>query len=121
MVNAKMQDAYYLERIPKGTGSVIIIANDQLRNKTSYLLSFLLEIVSAAVKWVSNTGYYDFKNSSLILAVSFLRFTVPVFPDTYVWESKPLKQEFRETMKRYFTGNTCFRRTIAYYNKMHLH
>ena len=50
MVNAKMQDAYYLETIPKGTGSVIIIANDQLRNKTSYLLSFLLEIVSAAVK-----------------------------------------------------------------------
>ena len=28
MVNVKMQDAYYLETILKGTGSVIIIAND---------------------------------------------------------------------------------------------
>ena len=49
MANVKMQDAYYLETILKGTGSVIIIANDQLRNTTSYLLSFLLEIVSVAV------------------------------------------------------------------------
>ena len=30
-----MQDAYYLETIPTGTGSVIIIANDELRNATS--------------------------------------------------------------------------------------
>ena len=49
MANVKMQDAYYLQTIPKDTGSVIIIANDQLRNTTSYLLSFLLEIVSVAV------------------------------------------------------------------------
>ena len=35
MANVKMQDAYYLETIPTGTGSVIIIANDQLRNATS--------------------------------------------------------------------------------------
>ena len=50
MANVKMQDAYYLQTIPKDTGSVIIIANDQLRNTTSYLLSFLLEIVSVAVR-----------------------------------------------------------------------
>ena len=35
-----MQDAYYLERSLKGTDSVIIIANDQLKNTTSYSLSF---------------------------------------------------------------------------------
>ena len=40
---------HYLETIPMGTGLVIIITNDQLRNTTSYLLSFLLEIVSVAV------------------------------------------------------------------------
>ena len=50
MANVKMQDAYYLETILKGTGSVIIIANDQLRNTTSSLLSLLLEIVSVAVR-----------------------------------------------------------------------
>ena len=71
-----MQDAYYLETILKSTGSVIIIANDQLRNTTSYLLSFLLEI--AAVRWVSKTGYNNFKNSSLNLAVLFLLFTALV-------------------------------------------
>ena len=49
MTNVKMQDAYYLETILNDTGSVIIIANDQLRNTTSYLPSFLLEIVSVAV------------------------------------------------------------------------
>ena len=88
MTNVKMQDAYYLETILKGTGSVIIIANDQLRNTTSYSLSFLLEIVSVAVRWVSKAGYYNFKNSSLILAVLFLLFTAPVFHDIYVRESK---------------------------------
>ena len=88
MANVKMQDAYYLETILKGTGSVIIIANDQLRNTNSYLLSFLLEIVSVAVRWVSKTGYYNFKNSSLILAVLFLLLTAPVFHDIYVQEFK---------------------------------
>ena len=48
MANVKMQDAYYLETSLKGTGSVIIIANDQLMSTTAYLLSFLLEIVSVA-------------------------------------------------------------------------
>ena len=41
MANVKMQDAYYLEKVLKGTGSVIIIANDQLRNTTSYFLLIL--------------------------------------------------------------------------------
>ena len=40
-----MRDAYYLEAILKGIGSVITIANDQLRNTISYLLSLLLETV----------------------------------------------------------------------------
>ena len=44
MTDVKMEDAYYLETILESTGSVIIIAND--------LLSFLLEIVSVAVRWV---------------------------------------------------------------------
>ena len=83
-----MHDAYYLETILKGTDSVIIIANDQLRNTTSYLLSFLLEIVSVAVRLESKTGYYNFKNSSFILAVLFLFFTVPIFHDIHVRESK---------------------------------
>ena len=82
MANVKMPDAFYLEATLKGTGSVIIIANDQLRSTTSYLLSFLLEIVSVAVRWVSKTGYYDFKNSFLILAVLFLLFTAPVFDES---------------------------------------
>ena len=88
MANVKMEDAYYLEIILNGTGSVIIITNDQLRNTTSYLLSFVLEILSAAVRWVSKTGYYNFKNRSFILAVLFLLFTAPVFHDIYVRESK---------------------------------
>ena len=88
MANVKIQDAYYLETILKSTGSVIITANDQLRNTTSYLLSFLLEIVSVAVRFVSRTGYYTFKNSSLILAVLFILFTAPVLHDRYVQESK---------------------------------
>ena len=55
MENVRIQDAYYLETSLKGTGSVIpikkkIIANDQLRTTTTYLLSFLLEIVSVAVR-----------------------------------------------------------------------
>ena len=50
MANEKMEDAYYLETSLKGTGSVIIIPNDQLRDTPAYLLSFLLEIVSAAVR-----------------------------------------------------------------------
>ena len=50
MTNVKMQDAYYLKTSLKGTGSVIIIANDQLRSTTTYLPSFLLEIVSVAVR-----------------------------------------------------------------------
>ena len=71
MANVKMQDAYYLEKILKGTGSIIIIAND---NTTSYLLFFL----SVAIRWVSETGYYNFINSFLILAVLLLLFTAPV-------------------------------------------
>ena len=78
MANVKMQDAYYLETILKGTGSVIVIANDQLRNTTSYFLFFL----SVAIRWVSKTGYYNFKNSFLILAVLFLLFTAPVFDES---------------------------------------
>ena len=50
IANVRMQDAYYLETSLKGTGSVIIIANDQLRSTTTYLLSFLLETVSVAVR-----------------------------------------------------------------------
>ena len=50
IANVKMQDAYYLKTSLKGTGSVIILANDQLRITTTYLLSFLLEIVSVAVR-----------------------------------------------------------------------
>ena len=50
MTNVKMKDAYYLETSLKGTGSVIIIANDQLRNSTGYLLCFLLEILSVTVR-----------------------------------------------------------------------
>ena len=50
MANVKMQDAYYLKPSLKCTGSVIIIANDQLRSTTRYLLSVLLEVVSAAVR-----------------------------------------------------------------------
>ena len=48
--NVKMQDAYYLKTSLKGTGSVIIITNDQLRSTTTYLLSLLLETVSVAVR-----------------------------------------------------------------------
>ena len=88
MGNVKMQDAYYLETSLKGTGSVIINANDQLRNTTTYLLSFLIEIVSVAVRWVSKTGYHDFENSSFVLAVLLLLFTAPDFHDIYVRESK---------------------------------
>ena len=50
MANVKMQDAYYLETSLKDTGSVITIANDQLRSTTTYLLSYLLETVSVAVR-----------------------------------------------------------------------
>ena len=50
MANIKMQDAYYQETSLKGTGSVILIANYQLRSTTTYLLSFLLEIVSVVVR-----------------------------------------------------------------------
>ena len=110
----KMQDAYYLETSLKGSGSVIIIANDQLRSTTTCLLSFLLEIVCVAVRSVSKTAYHNFENSSFILAVLFLLFTAPVFHDIYLRESKQLKQEFQETMKMYFIGNTCFRRQIVY-------
>ena len=78
MANLKMQDAYYLETILKGTGSVIIIANDQLRNTTSYLLFFL----SVAIRWVSKTGYYNFKNSFFIFAVLFLLLTAPVIDES---------------------------------------
>ena len=78
MVNVKMQDAYYLEKVLKGTGSVIIIVNDQLSNTTSYLIFFL----SVAIRWVSKTEYFNFKNSFLILAVLFLLFTAPVFDES---------------------------------------
>ena len=88
MANVKIQDAYYLQTSRKVTGSVMIIANDQLRSTTTYLLSFLLEIVSVAVRWVSKTGYQNFENSFLVLAVLFLLFTAPVFYDIYVRESK---------------------------------
>ena len=77
MANVKMQDAYYLEKILKGTGSVMIIADDQLRNPTWYLLFFL----SVAITWVSKAGYYNFKNSFLILAL-FLPFTALVFDES---------------------------------------
>ena len=77
MPNVKMQDAYYLEKILKGTGSVIIIANDQLRHATLYLLFFL----NVAIRWVSKTGYYNFKHSFLILAVLFLLFIAPVIDE----------------------------------------
>ena len=50
MANVNTQDVYYLKTSLKGTGSVIIIVNDQLRSTTTYLLSFLLEIVSVAVR-----------------------------------------------------------------------
>ena len=50
MANVKIQDAYYLQTSGKVTGSVMIIANDQLRSTATYLLSFLLEIVSVAVR-----------------------------------------------------------------------
>ena len=50
MANKKMQDAYYLETILNGTSLEIIISNDQLENTTSYLLSFVLEILSVAVR-----------------------------------------------------------------------
>ena len=46
----KMQDAYYLETSLYSTGEEIIIANDQLKDATAYLLSFLLETVSIAVR-----------------------------------------------------------------------
>ena len=72
MANEKMKDAYYLEKSFKGTGSVIIIGNDQLRDTPVYLVSLLLEIVSAAVRWVSKTRYHNFKNSSFILAALFI-------------------------------------------------
>ena len=78
MANVKIQDAFYLEKILKGTGSVIIIANDQLSNTTSYLLFFL----SVAIRRVPKRGYYNFKNSFLILAVLFLLFTAPVFDES---------------------------------------
>ena len=45
-----MQDANYLETSLRSTGSVMIIANDQLRNADSTLPSILLEIVSFAVR-----------------------------------------------------------------------
>ena len=50
MANEKMEDAYYLETSLKGTGWVIIIPNDQLRDTSAYLLFFLLKIVSAALR-----------------------------------------------------------------------
>ena len=88
MTDVKMQDAYYLKTSLKDTGSVIIIANDQLRSTTTYLLSFLLEIVSVAVRGVSKTGYHNFEKSSFVLAVLLLLFTAPIFHDIYVRESK---------------------------------
>ena len=72
MTNVNMRDPYYLETIQKGTGSVIITTNDQLSNATSYLLPYLLEVVSVAVRWVLKTGYHNFKSSSFILVVLFL-------------------------------------------------
>ena len=50
MANVKMQDPYYLEAILNGTGLEIIISNDQLENATLYLLSFVLKILSVAVR-----------------------------------------------------------------------
>ena len=51
----------------------------------------------------------------------FLLFTLPVFHNIYVQESKWLKQEFQKTTKMYFIRNTYFRRKIVWHNKMHLH
>ena len=85
MANVKMPDASYLEATLKGTGSVIIIANDQLRSTTLYLLSFLLEIVSVAIRWVSKTWHYNFK-SSPYLSVA-LTFHCVCFFITYMDES----------------------------------
>ena len=59
-----MQDAYYLETILNDTGSVIIIANDQLRNTTLYLLSFLLEIAIVAVS--------EYQNQDIIISKTAL-------------------------------------------------
>ena len=50
VANVRLQDVYYLETSLKGTGSVIIIANDQLRSTATHSISFLLEIVSVAVR-----------------------------------------------------------------------
>ena len=41
MANEKMEDAYYSETSLKGTGSVTIITNNQLRDTPVYLLSLL--------------------------------------------------------------------------------
>ena len=81
-----MQDIYDLETNLKGTGSVIIIANDQLRDTSAYLL--LLKIVSVVARGVSKTGCHNFKNSPFILAMLFLHFTALVFLDIYVRENK---------------------------------
>ena len=43
-----MQDAYYSETSPSDTGLVILIV--QSRDTPAYLLCFLLEIVSVAIR-----------------------------------------------------------------------
>ena len=68
MANGKMKDTYDLETSLKGIGSIKITANDQLYT-TTYLISILLEIVSAAVRRASKTEYYNFKNSFLLSSV----------------------------------------------------
>ena len=51
-----MEDAYYLEKSLKDTGSVISIPIDQLKDTPAYLMSLLLEIVSAAVNEYQKQG-----------------------------------------------------------------
>ena len=109
IANVNMQDVYYLETNLKGTDSVIIIAYDQLRNTNSYLISFLLDIVNIAVRWVSKTGYHNFENSSFILAVLLLPFVAPVFHDIYMYEGlNNWSKNFRRQWN--FILNTCFPR-----------
>ena len=45
-----MQDVYYTEARLSDTGSVIIVAIDQLRDTPASLLSLLLQIVNVAVR-----------------------------------------------------------------------
>ena len=50
IASKKMQDVYYTEARLSDTGSVIIVAIDQLRDTPASLLSLLLQIVNVAVR-----------------------------------------------------------------------